>query len=49
MEELNSENIAKKMEALKANMNKKIEEKKKPKTSKKILFLREIGSVIKEK
>jgi hypothetical protein len=30
-------------------MNKKIEEKKKPKTSKKILFLREIGSVIKEK
>ncbi len=49
MEELNSKNIAEKMEALKANMSKKIEEKKQPKTSKKVLFLREIGSVIKEK
>lgn len=46
---ISSEDIAEKMEALKANMNEKIEEKSKPRESKKVLFLREIGSVIKEK
>ena len=47
--ELTDQEIADKLEALKSNISEKIEEKKKPKESKKLIFLRKIGSVIKEK
>ena len=49
IEKLTKQNISAKTEALKENMNQKIKDKHKPKESKELVFLRQIGSIIKDK